>query len=265
MGAEQALKHEFLNKNKLIKVPIMKLKQGIVDNLRRFRKLNKLQRATINIVASMLSDEALKHLRQCFINLDEDGDGNLSVAELQEKLNGQTGTLNDLSSVFTDESAGRLIKEYGYTEFLAATIDRERCMSDNVLRIAFDMFDKDGSGTISIDELVAGHLLGHIPKEELEQTLRELDTDGNEELDFEEFMDMMRNAVSNRRNSIRSESNKSDPEGPAHPPKIQRAKTDDTLRISIGKDSDSPSRKGNRAVTAYNPKTSSDSQDGDIK
>lgn len=40
-----------------------------------------------------------------------------------------------------------------YTEFLAATIDQKTFMRDDYLKTAFNMFDKDGSGKISVDEL----------------------------------------------------------------------------------------------------------------
>ena len=40
-----------------------------------------------------------------------------------------------------------------YTEFIAATIDARIYLRDDYVRTAFDMFDKDGSGTISKSEV----------------------------------------------------------------------------------------------------------------
>lgn len=40
-----------------------------------------------------------------------------------------------------------------YTEFVAAAMDMEQMLSDKKLKRAFDMFDVDGSGVISADEI----------------------------------------------------------------------------------------------------------------
>ena len=45
--------------------------------------------------------------------------------------------------------------EINYTEFLAATIDQTVFLRDDYLKTAFKMFDKDGSGKIDNEEVVA--------------------------------------------------------------------------------------------------------------
>jgi calcium-dependent protein kinase len=40
-----------------------------------------------------------------------------------------------------------------YSEFVVATLGEEHLLSDEKLIMTFKMFDKDGGGTISIDEL----------------------------------------------------------------------------------------------------------------
>ena len=55
-----------------------------------------------------------------------------------------------LESADTDGSG-----EINYTEFLAATIDKNVFMRESYLKIAFDMFDKDGSGKIDNQEILA--------------------------------------------------------------------------------------------------------------
>merc|ERR1712070_501726 len=58
---------------------------------------------------------------------------------------------------------------------------------------AFSLFDEDGGGSISADELGAVvRSLGQDPtEEELTEMVNEVDTDGNGEIDFEEFCVMM--------------------------------------------------------------------------
>jgi calcium-dependent protein kinase len=43
--------------------------------------------------------------------------------------------------------------EIDYSEFVVASMSSQNILSDNKLQAAFKMFDKDGGGTISIDEL----------------------------------------------------------------------------------------------------------------
>ena len=58
---------------------------------------------------------------------------------------------------------------------------------------AFKMFDKDGGGSIDVDELGdAMRALGQDPDpEELQAMVDEVDEDGSGEIDFEEFLLMM--------------------------------------------------------------------------
>lgn len=60
-------------------------------------------------------------------------------------------------------------------------------------RQAFKLFDKDGDGTVSTNELgVVMRSLGQNPTdEELHAMINEVDEDGNGEIDFDEFLSMI--------------------------------------------------------------------------
>ena len=62
---------------------------------------------------------------------------------------------------------------------------------------AFTLFDKDGDGTISTKELeTVMTSLGQKPTlAELEMMIKEVDIDGNGEIDFGEFLTMMANKL----------------------------------------------------------------------
>ena len=85
--------------------------------------------------------------------------------------------------------------EIDYTEFIAATIDANVVMREDYLRTAFDMFDKDKSGKIDNDEVVAllsgDDLENFVSKDAIQQAMTEIDANGDGEIDFEEFMAMM--------------------------------------------------------------------------
>jgi len=84
------------------------------------------------------------------------------------------------------------VVELGYTEFVAATFDRDACCTAQVCFAAFKFFDQDGDGLISKTELSSGSILGDLSSDELLQMVFDLDQNGDGEIDFQEFMDMMR-------------------------------------------------------------------------
>merc|ERR1712091_58549 len=61
------------------------------------------------------------------------------------------------------------------------------------IREAFNLFDADNSGAIDIRELKAAvRALGfEIKKEELKKMISDIDNDGNGDIDFGEFLEMM--------------------------------------------------------------------------
>merc|ERR1712131_138253 len=63
----------------------------------------------------------------------------------------------------------------------------------NEFKAAFDLFDKDGDGTVTTKEIGAVlRKMGQDPTEdELRQMIHDVDSDGNGHIDFEEFKTMM--------------------------------------------------------------------------
>ena len=74
-------------------------------------------------------------------------------------------------------------------------------MVENNLKIGFNLFDKNGSGEIELYEfagIMAKNLKDYIHDEEVwVQIVKEADADGNGQMDFEEFKDMMTNIQDN--------------------------------------------------------------------
>merc|ERR1712032_49633 len=196
--AEQALNHEWI-KNKAPKAANVSLQSGFVDNLRSFRSQNKLKKAALHIIAGQLNEDQIKALRENFMALDHNGDGFLTAAELKEGLQkaGLKEVPPDLQQIMEDVDAdGSGVIDY--TEFLAATLDKKMYIQEDVCWSAFRVFDKNGDGKISKDEIKA--VLGDSDvedavgqgKHDLAKLMESIDTNGDGEIDFDEFMKMMR-------------------------------------------------------------------------
>ena len=79
---------------------------------------------------------------------------------------------------------------------MVATLNRRSLISDEKLQIAFGFFDKDGSGSISVDELK--EVLGSkrlVEDSVWNALIKDIDSDGNGEIDFAEFKTMMHKLI----------------------------------------------------------------------
>merc|ERR1719375_760041 len=94
-------------------------------------------------------DGKIEKLKQMFLNMDDNGDGTLSVPELKHGLV-QAGIqvpseLEELLLACDTDGSGAI----DYTEFLASTLDKKLYHQESVLWSAFQKFDLDNSGCIS--------------------------------------------------------------------------------------------------------------------
>mmetsp|Transcript_7809 Transcript_7809/g.21329 ORF Transcript_7809/g.21329 Transcript_7809/m.21329 type:complete len:499 (-) Transcript_7809:50-1546(-) len=194
--AEQALNHEWI-KNKAPKAQNVSLQSNFVDNLRSFRSQNKLKKAALHIIAGQLNDKQINALRETFMALDENGDGLLTSVEMKEGLAkaGLKDIPSDLQQILEDvDSDGSGVIDY--TEFLAATLDRRLYVQEDVCWRAFRVFDKNGDGKISQEELKAvlddDGVQDVAGAEALAKMMQNIDTNGDGCIDFAEFLAMMK-------------------------------------------------------------------------
>ncbi len=80
-----------------------------------------------------------------------------------------------------------------YTEFIAACLQSYNYLKENHLKAAFQYFDKDGSGTISKDELrqVLANDECMLQDKDIENLLNGVDANDDGEVDYQEFISMM--------------------------------------------------------------------------
>lgn len=140
----------------------------------------------------MASNEELKEIENKFHAIDKNNDGRISKEELIEAYTQIYG------QKYADEEVNQMMQEIDvdgngfidYSEFILAQADKKRALSEVNLKAAFDRFDGDGNGSISIDELKK--VLGNQQTDEvLESIMKEVDLDGNGEIDIKEFQKMM--------------------------------------------------------------------------
>lgn len=195
-SAEQALNHVWVS-NKAPKAKDTPLSTGMFDNLKSFRSQNKLKKAALHVIANQMSENQIKALRDVFMGLDNNGDGLLTIKELKEGLEKAGMEVSaDLQKIMEDvDSDGSGVIDY--TEFLAATLDKKLYLQEDVCWQAFRVFDRDGDGKISREEIAAilndgGSDVAGVAVREIADLMKDLDKNGDGLIDFDEFMQMMR-------------------------------------------------------------------------
>eukprot|EP00440_Ansanella_granifera_P020691 gb/GFBE01022464.1/.p1 GENE.gb/GFBE01022464.1/~~gb/GFBE01022464.1/.p1 ORF type:complete len:649 (+),score=159.84 gb/GFBE01022464.1/:1-1947(+) len=239
----EALMHPWLAK-KTANLPDENIMADVVDSFKHFQNLNMFQKAAVTALAWRATDEETVHLREIFSCLDRDGNGHITVQELRGAIE-STGVnipedLVELA-VQADTDGGGTIE---YTEFLAACLDKQKVIKEEVVWEAFRIFDQDGSGTITKKELLK--ILTGSNGEKIRQAhgnkavenfLEEYDVSGDAVIDFDEFMDML-NAVKDTYSEVKKEGSmlrqtSEGEKGPGTAPKLQSARQSTRNRLEV--------------------------------
>ncbi|KAF4712819.1 hypothetical protein FOZ62_028791, partial [Perkinsus olseni] len=206
LTAEQALHHPWID-SLVPGANVKTISPAALVNLNNFNKQNKLKRMALTVIARQIPEDSIEELKQMFNALDKNGDGTLTVEEISKgfELVGMNGfSVYQVPDHFSEYVANIDVGGSGvvdYSKFLAATLDKKHYIQEEVCWAAFRAFDLDGNGKITKEELAQvlsggafeniGDALG-IHSREIEAIIDEVDADGDGQIDFEEFMQMMK-------------------------------------------------------------------------
>lgn len=188
-SAEQVLNHVWVSK--LAPNSDESLLNLNLDTMKNYTQANKFKKAVLTFIASRLKDDEIKTLRDIFTSLDKNNDGTLTFEEVKQgcsKLNSNMNFEEIFNSLDTDGSGC-----INYTEFIAATIDQKIYLKNERLFEAFKSFDKDNSGKISIKEIGSIINAQNEDFKNLEAEIKCFDINGDGEIDYTEFCNMMEN------------------------------------------------------------------------
>ncbi|KII62065.1 Calmodulin [Thelohanellus kitauei] len=146
-------------------------------------------------MADQLTEDQISEFKEAFSLFDKDGDEVISPKELDSVMRslGQTPTeqeiMDMINEVDTDKSG-----TIDFNEFLLMMVKRLPKVESSVeMREAFKVFDKNGDGKITAEELknVMEKLGEQLQDEQINEMIKEADLDADGMVSFEEFCKMM--------------------------------------------------------------------------
>jgi calcium-dependent protein kinase len=199
--AKALLDHAFLKKE--ITEEEVNLSTNAINSLRSFRQKDKLQKVTLQMVAKYVDDKKVEDLQKMFETMDDDGNGTLSLSEMKEGLmkNNMPELAAEIEKTMDDldnDGSGLI----DYSEFLAATMSRHVYLEYDYLWQVFKNYDISNEGKLKPDDLVQVLSGGKVKKyvkggkdevmQEIDAIMEKYDLDKSGDIDFDEFMEMMK-------------------------------------------------------------------------
>jgi calcium-dependent protein kinase len=215
-NAKQLLEHKFLTTR--ITAEATALSNNAIQSLRAFRQKDKLQKVTLQMVAKYVDDKKVEDLQKMFETMDDDGNGTLSLSEMKEGFNknGMPELAAEIEKTMDDiDNDGSGLVDY--SEFLAATMSRHVYLEYDYLWQVFKTFDSTNTGKLSRDDLTTVLSGGKIKKwtkngkedvhAEVDLIFEKYDADKSNDIDFDEFMEMMKGQTETEKKEMKSVNN----------------------------------------------------------
>ncbi|KAK8587335.1 hypothetical protein V6N12_021832 [Hibiscus sabdariffa] len=178
---------------------------AILTRMRQFKAMNKFKKVALKVIAENLSEEEIIGLKEMFKSMDTDNSRTITFEELKAGLH-RLGTKLSESEVWQLMEAADVDGNgtIDYFEFITATMHMNRIEREERLYTAFQHFDKDNSGYITMEELKQALRKYNMKDEKtIREIIAEVDTDKDGRINYDEFVAMMRKGnpelVGNRR------------------------------------------------------------------
>ncbi|KAL0728239.1 hypothetical protein Bca4012_024332 [Brassica carinata] len=192
LTAAQVLNHPWIKEDG--EAPDVPLDNAVMSRLKQFKAMNNFKKVALRVIAGCLSEEEIMGLKEMFKGMDTDSSGTITLEELRQGLAKQGTRLSEYEVQQLMEAAdadgnGTI----DYEEFIAATMHINKLDREEHLYSAFQHFDKDNSGYITMEELEqALREFGMNDGRDIKEIISEVDGDNDGRINYDEFVAMMR-------------------------------------------------------------------------
>ena len=167
----------------------------ILKSLKKYSKHSKFYQAVLAFLSHNFAEkEQLDRIKKIFLSIDLNFDGKISREELRHAY-------EEAGLPIEKEQLEKIIQSVDfdnngfieYEEFIRVTIPKEHLFTEANLKTAFDLFDLDGNGEISPNEVKEVLANGKTVDEGvISELLKEIQKTGDEEISFEQFKQIIR-------------------------------------------------------------------------
>lgn len=209
LTTQQVVSHPWLMSRRTPQSSNVEETTEILGNLRKFSNNRKFIAFCTTAVARQLDHTSLREVHQVFQDMDTDMDGVLSFQEISDGFKLIFGEDSEEYQHVAETFRGLDLDGSGsidYTEFCAAGLGHHAMDKDEAVWAAFKIFDLDNNGRLSraeIQEVIMNVDLQRVwsqdvVTETVTRVLARFDKDGDGEINFDEWMVIMRDAWRNK-------------------------------------------------------------------
>ncbi|KFG99366.1 calcium-dependent protein kinase CDPK4 [Toxoplasma gondii VAND] len=186
-SAEEALKHPWLVAAEKEALADTEIDVSVLKSMQRFAACSAIKRASLALIAMSMNAQQLDDLERLFRKIDIDNSGCIKMDRMVAVLVTFLDVPRDEALRIFQRIDQTRAEEINYSEFLAATLQTRIALNQQLIREAFERFDVDNSGHISLENLryVLGDSYDSLSVEEI---LRQCDRKQNGVIEFDEFM-----------------------------------------------------------------------------
>jgi len=188
LSAAEALEHPWLTGKTASDKPIM---PKVLQNLTEFDGSNRFKQAVLTMMTHTLTDDDISALKKTFVEMDENGDGIISVDELKKAMNKHTGIFKDEMKQVDIENIMKMADVNGdgalnFEELMMTCVSRKLKNKEERLWEAFCKLDLNGDGKITAQEIASVVE----DKDKAAALIAEVDKNGDGVVDYDEFIQL---------------------------------------------------------------------------
>lgn len=177
----------------------------ILENIKNFKKTSKLKEAIHTFIISKVLDPSIYNAEKAVFHLlDTNRDGTISGEEL-EKLMISKNLPEEEAKMYAESIMEQADSDKSgfidFTEFLRATVSRNKILTKENILHAFKTFDSDGSGSIEVEELRSWIADGETTENLINEILSQVDKNNDGKINLDEFESLLLENISRRSSS----------------------------------------------------------------
>ncbi len=203
---EEALNHKWFSKFKskelFTKIENKVVTEKLINNLINYKYNSVIQESALAyLVHNFNQTRCVINACKLFASIDKDGDGKIKQSEFYEgikKVINRPNLESDCKKIFENIDVNHNVF-VEYEEFIKGAVDKEKFLSENVLKFAFRYFDKDGNTEVDYREIEATFKKNVRDPSKVHESLKkiidEVDSNKDGKISYHEFCVVMKKMI----------------------------------------------------------------------